>query len=251
MLPGLRFLLAAIVLSMSFLVFGLGAAALLRAAHEEVASIPSRRARPETVFAQPTEAARPTLAMLRVEPPAAEPKVPDDIPPAAAPIEPVAIDVAPPEPERIAALKPDDSSPPEAAKPETHAVESPPQDEVAPAAAEAPPPLPSSEIRIAATQDVLPATNEAPPAAPEQASAPASPEVDLASTRIATLGGPPVTIEPAARAAGTKANSSVVRKRVQARRAKERRTPTPRARQVAAQPDDPFSLQPTAPARSR
>ena len=38
MLPGFRFLFAAIVLSMSVLVFGLGAAALLRAAHEEVAS---------------------------------------------------------------------------------------------------------------------------------------------------------------------------------------------------------------------
>ena len=41
MLPGFRFLFAAIVLSMSILVFGLGAAALLRAAHEEFASNPS------------------------------------------------------------------------------------------------------------------------------------------------------------------------------------------------------------------
>ena len=47
MLPGFRFLFAAIVLSMSVLIFGLGAAALLRAAHEEFASIPSRRALPE------------------------------------------------------------------------------------------------------------------------------------------------------------------------------------------------------------
>ena len=52
MLPGFRFLFAAIVLSMSILVFGLGAAALLRAAHEEFASMPSRRAPPEPVFAQ-------------------------------------------------------------------------------------------------------------------------------------------------------------------------------------------------------
>ena len=40
MLPGFRFLFAAIVLSMSILVFGLGAAALLRAAHEEFAANP-------------------------------------------------------------------------------------------------------------------------------------------------------------------------------------------------------------------
>jgi len=34
MLPGFRFLFAAIVLSMSVLIFGFGAAALLRTAHE-------------------------------------------------------------------------------------------------------------------------------------------------------------------------------------------------------------------------
>ena len=71
MLPGFRFLFAAIVLSMSILVFGLGAAALLRAAHEEFASTPSWRASPEPVFAQRTETPAPVLAMLRVEPPAA------------------------------------------------------------------------------------------------------------------------------------------------------------------------------------
>src|SRR5206468_2200031 len=50
MLPGFRFLFAAIVLSMSVLIFGLGAAALLRSAHEEFASLPSRRAPAEQVF---------------------------------------------------------------------------------------------------------------------------------------------------------------------------------------------------------
>src|ERR1700709_1455629 len=67
MLPGFRFLFAATVLSMSVLIFGLGAAALLRAAHEEFASIPSRRAPPEVMFPQRDDAG-PTLAMLRVEP---------------------------------------------------------------------------------------------------------------------------------------------------------------------------------------
>jgi hypothetical protein len=50
MLPGLRFLFAAIMLSISILVFGLGAAALLRAAHEEFASNPSWRAAPRGDF---------------------------------------------------------------------------------------------------------------------------------------------------------------------------------------------------------
>src|ERR1700682_6790102 len=67
MLPGFRFLFAAIVLSMSILVFGLGAAALLRAAHEEFASNPSWRAAPETTFAQPSDISKPVLAMLRGE----------------------------------------------------------------------------------------------------------------------------------------------------------------------------------------
>src|SRR5450432_3822902 len=80
MFPGFRFLFAAIVLSMSILVFGLGAAALLRAAHEAVASNPSWRTAPETVFAQQGEINRPMLAMLRVEPEPAAPKVPDNVP---------------------------------------------------------------------------------------------------------------------------------------------------------------------------
>src|SRR5665213_2763646 len=64
MLPGFRFLFAAIVLSMSVLVFGLGAATLFRAAHQEFASTPSWRAAPETMFAQQPEVGQ-TLAMLR------------------------------------------------------------------------------------------------------------------------------------------------------------------------------------------
>src|SRR6516165_9517964 len=48
MLPGFRFLLAAILLSVSILVFGLGAAALFRTAHEEFAANPSGRARTES-----------------------------------------------------------------------------------------------------------------------------------------------------------------------------------------------------------
>ncbi|MCC8943445.1 hypothetical protein H8A99_45360, partial [Bradyrhizobium sp. Arg68] len=91
MLPGLRFLFAAIVLATSLLIFGLGAAALLRAAHEEFASIPARRAPPEPPFAQQVDT-QPVLAMVRVDPPAetvtadspAPQTLPSSEPPAAA-----------------------------------------------------------------------------------------------------------------------------------------------------------------------
>ena len=136
MLPGFRFLFAAIVLSMSVLVFGLGAAALLRTAHEEFASLPSRRAPPETVFAKQNETSVPTLALLRFDPPVAE-KVPDDAPVAAV-IEAVAppeqttmpeqttlpeqtTDAAPGEPEKLAALKPEDPLPADPVTPTTPA----------------------------------------------------------------------------------------------------------------------------------
>jgi hypothetical protein len=70
MLPGFRFLLTAIVLSTSILIFGLGAAALLRAAHEQFASNPYWRRAPEATSTQQAEATRLVLAMLRAEPPA-------------------------------------------------------------------------------------------------------------------------------------------------------------------------------------
>jgi hypothetical protein len=263
MLPGFRFLFAAIVLSMSILVCGLGAAALLRAAHEEFASNPSWRAAPESTFAQPSEATKPVLAMLRVEPPGAEQKASDNVPPVAAPAEPATIVSAPAEPaasasppaepDRIAALKSEDSSAQETAKPEIPVAENPAQGEAAPAQADAP--APADETRIAASEQVLSSANEAAPAAPEQISAPASPDVDLTSTKIATLGGPPVTIEtsPPAKAASAEPDSSVSKKRLQARRAAQRRRIALRARmarQAPAQPADPFA-QPAASVRSR
>jgi hypothetical protein len=97
MLPGFRFLFGAIVFSMSILVFGLGAAALLRAAHEEFSSNPSWRAAPETMFAQRGEASPPVLAMLRVEPAPAAPNA-DNAAAASVPAAPAAVATAPPEP---------------------------------------------------------------------------------------------------------------------------------------------------------
>jgi hypothetical protein len=70
MLPGFRFLVAAIVFSFSIIVFGLGAAALFRAAHEQFASSSSWRATPETsftTFLPQAEPPRPMIAMLRIE----------------------------------------------------------------------------------------------------------------------------------------------------------------------------------------
>jgi len=75
MLPGFRFLFGAIVLCFSIVIFGLGAAALLRAAHEQFASRPSWQSTPGTMLAQQneplaqqSEASRAVLALLEVEP---------------------------------------------------------------------------------------------------------------------------------------------------------------------------------------
>jgi hypothetical protein len=298
MLPGFRFLFAAIVLSTSILVFGLGATALLRAAHEEFASTPSWHAPPETVFAGQNEATRPVLALLRVEPPVVE-KAPEHVPAAATPAEPPAIASTPAEPavdaptpaepaapvsttaerEKIVALRTEDAPAPEPAKSETPAAESPGQSEAAPAPADAL--AAGDQTEIAATEQVsspsqdLSAANEAAPVAAEpatpeppasepaasepvasqQVNPPGSPETDSSSTKIATLGSPPVTIPAPASAKtnSTKADQSAINKRRQARRAAQRRRAAARARlaqQAPQQPANPFA-QPLTPARSR
>jgi hypothetical protein len=247
MLPGFRFLFAAIILSMSILVFGLGAAALLRAAHEEFASTPAWRGTPETMFAQQNEATRPVLALLRVDTPLeqqpVEQKASDNVP---APAAPAVIASTPAEPERTAALKPQDSSPPEAVKPEIPVSETAPQIVAAPVQADTP--ASTDNVKIAA---VSPA-NEAASVASEPTSASVSPHPDITSTKIATLGGPAVIIEPPA--ASAKPDRSAINKRLRAQRAKERRRVAQRtrlARQTPPQPADGFA-QPAAPTvRSR
>jgi hypothetical protein len=295
MLPGLRFLFAAIVLSMSILVFGLGAAALLRAAHEEFASTPSWHASPEPVFAQRTETPAPVLAMLRVEPPAAEEKALDQ-PPAAVtaaeqpaagdiPVEPdvaatppepevtakpVELEAAatpaepdvpagPPESEWTAAPQPDDSSQPETAKPAIPVAESPAQQEAAPAQIVAPAATDETKVAAstppaAASEEVSAPATDAAPAASEEADPPVSAEADIASTKIATLGGPPVTIEtpPPVKIAVAKHGKSPIKKRAEARRKTRHRRMALRARilQQSPQPTDPFG-QPFAAVRRR
>lgn len=75
MLPSFRSLFVAVVLAISMLIFGLGAAALLRATHEEFASLPLKPM-PEVTFGS-KEAEQPTLAVLQVDTPAAEPATPE------------------------------------------------------------------------------------------------------------------------------------------------------------------------------
>jgi hypothetical protein len=108
MLPGFRFLFVTVVLAGAVLIFGLGAAALLRAAHEEFASLPSWRTAPPL----PAQRADPTLALLRVETPAIIPDAAKD----RAPV--VAID-APDATAGRAAVSPETS---EAPKPDATAV---------------------------------------------------------------------------------------------------------------------------------
>jgi hypothetical protein len=242
MLPGFRFLFAAIVFSMSVLVFGLGAVALLRAAHQEIASTPSWHVIPETIFAQQSEATRPVLAMLRVDPPAAAQQASDDVP---APAEQAPIVSAPAEPDRIAALEPEDSSQPKTAKPEIPVSEAPAQSEAAvPAQTDAP--VAADETKIAAIGEPASPASEAAAAAPEQTSASILPETDnSASAKIDTLGGPPVVMEtePSAKASNALNDESVIKKRKRERRLMQQRRAAQRARlaRQAQQPTDPFA----------
>ena len=265
MLPGFRFLLAAIVLSISILIFGLGAAALLRAAHEEFAGIPSRRTLPEPIFVQRNEAPAATLALLRVEPAVVE-RAPENAAPAFAPVEqpPEAVPVPPVVVEKLAALTTDDSAPPQTTKPELPAAEPAPFTEAAPIEAETP--ASADETKVANVEQVSqPAVAEMAAAALAPVIVPPAPESMGAATRIATRGGPAVTVAAPASAkpSRVKPDQSEIRKQQRAERAKEERRRQARrawllARQAAAaqqlqlqqQQADPFALQPAIATRS-
>jgi hypothetical protein len=209
MLPGFRFLFAAIILSMSILIFGLGAAALLRAAHEEFANLPSRRSTPEPMFARRNDDQLPTLALLRIDPPVAEKpaeNVPAAIPEAAADILAPAgqtAEASPAEPEKLAAVRPAEPVQVEAAANEATA-ETP----AAPAsAAEATtPPVTNPAVKLAAIAETPAPAAATPP--PSPATDVPSFEGDTAATRIATLGGPAVIVDEKA-AANASENTEV------------------------------------------
>jgi hypothetical protein len=249
MLPGFRFLLAAIVLSMSLLIFGLGAAALLRAAHEEFASIPSRRAPPEVMFPQRDDAG-PTLAMLRVEPSvvdesAMEPPIADHVQDQPAIIAaPTEVEKAVAEPDKVAALDTAtrlENAPPSEAPASEAAAPEIPMETQSPSAQADDTASPATAAKVAAVAEMTPAApDQSATAKPDQASGPIDESTRIAETRIATLGGPPVTIE-------TQTPSKiapVVKKSAQARRVVKRRRVAQRARvtqPVPQTPADPFA----------
>ncbi|MFZ5736286.1 MAG: hypothetical protein ACOY6K_05325, partial [Pseudomonadota bacterium] len=116
MLPGFRFLFAAITLAVSLLVFGLGAAALLRAAHEQFVNVHTVRPPAITLLARASDTATtPSLSLLRVDPPAR----PDTAAPAPATAAAVAQSPAPPAATDLAApLDGSVNAKPEAGAPE-------------------------------------------------------------------------------------------------------------------------------------
>jgi hypothetical protein len=252
MLPSLRFLSAAIVFSMSIMVFGLGAAELLRTAHEQFSSNPSWHATAETTFPQQSEPKGPVLALLRVDPQPAEQETPADASPAAVADEPAAIASVAAEGENIAALRPENSSQPESAQPEIPLPENPAPSEIAPAQAEA---------AAVETKEASSPANESAPTSSEETSQPAVPEADAISAKIAALDPPTIAIEakPPPKAANTKTIStepdkSVIKKRQQARRAAQRRKIAARvraARQAAQQAANPFAQPFTQPAAAQ
>jgi hypothetical protein len=210
MLPGFRFLFTAIVLSMSVLVFGLGAAALLRAAHEEFANLPARRTAPEPMFARRTDESPPTLALLRIETsdddkPAenAPAAVPDTAPDTSAPAAPTA-DIAATEPEKLAAANAPEPVRAEATNADTPREASAETPVARPAATVAevpvPPQAPATEAKFAALAETPQPAAAPPPPPPAPAPDIYSFEGNPAATRIATLGGPAVIVDEAAAA---------------------------------------------------
>jgi hypothetical protein len=231
MLPGFRFLFTAIVLSMSVLVFGLGAAALLRAAHEEFANLPSRRVSPEPVFARQYSDPPPTLALLRVEPVAEKPE--EHVPAAAVPETTIDApasagqtpDTRPAEPDKLAALTSVEPIHADAAKPEEPAKEPSAETPAAPVPAAAPieAPVANAEVKIAAIAATPEPAAATPPATSPEPAADIPPfEGSIATTLIATLGGPAVLIDEKTSTRESRPDRSAVKKRV-AERARERR----------------------------
>jgi hypothetical protein len=235
MLPGLRFLFAATLITTSLMVFGMGAIALMRASHQQFASMPPRPPS-EPVFAEAPQTV-PSLSMLRAEPsPATQPAAPQAErsasltnaeraadPPPAPPV------IAEPKPAEPSADTRSESKPP---------ADPPPMPEVTPLAEKVPspetPPVAVAEAPVAPeTKAPEPAVIETKPAAEtaQVATAPeaASPEVtgsvampeDQPVEPQVVIVDPPLpqarpdiaTLTPAAETAAAKAPPKVVTKR--------------------------------------
>jgi hypothetical protein len=249
MLPGIRFLFAAVIFAVSVVIFGLGAAALLRSAHEEFASLPTRYVAPPTVFAQQPAETQPTLSMLRVETPAPEMITPPAVTNAPASEEAAVIaKPAGPEkaatPETMAALtttvvsSPETPAPVETAKPDIAKVEAPEpvtMVAVAPTAPVETPAVPAPEVAAPVQTQQIET-----PTAPQPTATLTDDDTKLSSTRIATLGGPPVDTEPVPLPVAKPA-ITLVKKIVKKPTARKRRVAArPVAVATAPPPTDPF-----------
>ncbi|MFT4118919.1 MAG: hypothetical protein QM712_19500 [Bradyrhizobium sp.] len=220
MLPGLRFVLAAILLSTSILVFGLGAAALLRATHEQYVNNPSWRTGPqERVFAQASEPAQPVLAALQVEPAvtAPEPSLRDQVPTVGLPVN---------EPEQSAApaaeadVQPEPKVADAASTTETPAAE--------PARMESAQPTPTDTLTPADTTAAIPAdkptATASEPAPAGTTAVAAQPAAETTGTKTAALNDPATTgskDQPAKTKADSSASDGKAAKQ-RAQRAKKR-----------------------------
>jgi hypothetical protein len=266
MLPGFRFLFAAIMLSMSLLIFGLGAAALLRAAHESFASNSSWRGEPEVTFAQRNDAVVPVLATLSVEPVAE--KANDTAKAVAAPVEPAPTPAESVSQDQVAVFSPVETPPAETTKPGVEPAqmvlsETPPA--AAPAIAEAATTgetktaaITASEVSSDSREPTVPQSEPVVPqpaptvvvpaaAVPATTAEPSVAATNIAATKIATLGGPPVDIalkDKTARPGRASDDPNAVQKRVHARRIAHRRRLSARAllaaQQLQQQQANPF-----------
>lgn len=253
MLPGIRFVCAAVVLAVSLVIFGMGAAALLRSAHEEFASLPNRRPPPATVFSRQPETA-PTLAMLRLEPraaeitePAAVPTVPTSEP--SPPVESLQAEAKPAIEMTTTATMPPSTEPEKAA-----VVETSPMAPSEPTTVVAAAPVEISEPALATPQAApSPETTGSislPTAMIMELPTATLTEEDakLSSSKVAVLGGPPIDTEPVplpnsrptAEPPKAKPAKKVVKKPAVKRRVAVRVAPA--AAPVAQQQQDPFGL---------
>jgi len=256
MLPGFRFLFAAIMLSVSLLVFGLGAASLFRAAHQAFASNPSWRGASDLTFVQKGEASPPMLAALRVDPPTAD-KSQTEVA-VAAPTAPPS-ETAPPDtepaPAMVAVLTPADAQPAEIAGIDGAKGEMPAGGNLSATETAA---QPASEVTadqattatvaIAAVSveksEPAIATVEPSPAQPGPALSIPAATADAGGKpgKVATLGESPVEVVPdtavkdkAAKVDPAKSDQSAVKKRAHVRRSLQRRRLAARARLLAQQ----------------
>ncbi|MEY9179134.1 hypothetical protein ABIG06_000841 [Bradyrhizobium sp. USDA 326] len=250
MLPGFRFLFAAILLSTSILVFGLGAAALLRATHQQYVSNPAWRNGPqEQVFAQVPEPARPVLAVLRIEPElSAEPapSLRDQVPTIGLPAS---------EPDQVAALTAEADPQPEAVAPpaEVSAVEPAEPEATVEAAAPASTDTLTPADTTASIPEAKPAATVSEPAPADPGAAIASSALDVAAAKLAALNEPATTAvkEPSAKAkADSKANSKTDSNASDSKAAKRKAQAKKRHRVVRRPPPqqlqqqlDPFGQQ--------